>query len=268
VFIWARPTFFLPGPAHGRPVQAAASPPSTPADRPVLPVSAPLLTPSPAARRAPLVSGTAAPHCCHGPPVSLSPPFLFGWQRAHGARRAHPPVLCRCRPGAARRSAGTPLLVPRFLHASVTSPDPPSDSSSRRPPLKRAPHHDYLLSALTSRRSHLPHLRREPPGRPAAHRSPLVPAAGFRLCGVSPASTPPAWRHPGAPPVVVGSTMPSASPHRAAVERDTATACALFPRVASRLFGWAAPPGRGPAVFPAGRAWQAAGPSVAGRGPV
>jgi hypothetical protein len=101
---------------------------------------------------------------------------------------------------------------------------PPSDSSSHRPPLKRAPHRDYLLSALTSRRSHLPHLRREPPGRPAAHRSPLVPAAGFRLCGVSPASTPPAWRHPGAPPVVVGSTMPSASPHHAAVERDTATA--------------------------------------------
>jgi hypothetical protein len=40
-----------------------------------------------------------------------------------------------------------------------------------------------------------------------------------------------------------------------------------FPGVAGRILGWARMPGRGPAGLPAGRVWQAAWPSAAGRGP-
>jgi hypothetical protein len=40
-----------------------------------------------------------------------------------------------------------------------------------------------------------------------------------------PASTPPAQRHPGTPPVLAGSTLPSVNPHHVIVERVTAPAC-------------------------------------------
>jgi hypothetical protein len=97
------------------------------------------LSPSPAARRAPPVRVIVARHCCRDPPFGLTPPPLFGRQRAHDARRARPPGSGRCRPGAASRSARTHPCSCRFLHTSVALPDPPSDSSLRRPPLKRAP---------------------------------------------------------------------------------------------------------------------------------
>jgi hypothetical protein len=91
---------FLPGPAHVRPAQAA---------------------PSPRAR-----------HCCHGPPISLSPPPLFGRQRADGARRPLPPISGRC------RSARTLLLVPRFLSTSAWFPDPHRPPASPTPSQKGA----------------------------------------------------------------------------------------------------------------------------------
>jgi hypothetical protein len=131
LFNWARPTFsFLGRPthAHARPTQAAASLPPMPADRPVPPVSTPLLSTSPTALQAPLVSDTTAWHYCRGPPISLSPPPLFGRQHAHGARRLCSPVLGRCRSGAAHRSAWTPSparapLPPRV--GPVSCPPPP-----------------------------------------------------------------------------------------------------------------------------------------------
>jgi hypothetical protein len=76
--------------------------------------------------------------------------------------------------------------------------------------------------------------------------------------------------------VLTGSTLPPASPHRAAVKRVTAPARTRAARVVGHLLGWAGSPGRGLAGFPAGRAWQAAVPPpmgrfrlcAAGRGPV
>jgi hypothetical protein len=108
----------------------------TPADRPVPPVSAPLLSPSPAARRAPLVSDTTARHCCRGPPISLSPPPLFSRQRTHDACHPRPSALGRCRLVAARRSTGIP---PCSCPASSTRrPSSPTRTapSSPAPPKK------------------------------------------------------------------------------------------------------------------------------------
>jgi hypothetical protein len=83
-----------------------------------------------------MLVNAAARHCACGPPVSLSPPSLFGRPRAHRARHPHPPVSGRCR-------QGPPLPVPRFLHVSATLPDPhrrPLRCVPAAPLLKRAPH--------------------------------------------------------------------------------------------------------------------------------
>jgi hypothetical protein len=141
---------------------------------------------------------SAARHCCRGPPVSLSPPPLFSRQRAHGARRPRPPVLGRC-PSVSR---DPPCSCPASSTRRPRRPIPtdPLRSSSRRPPLKRAPHRrrpkffpprrDFPFSTPTPRRNQLPRLLREPQDRSAAHRSPLFPAAGHRLCVNAAAPTP------------------------------------------------------------------------------
>jgi hypothetical protein len=69
LFLWARRTFFLFELAHARPAQVAAYPLSTPTDRPVPPVSAPPLSPSPTARWAP-----ARARFLHAASTPLGPP--------------------------------------------------------------------------------------------------------------------------------------------------------------------------------------------------
>jgi hypothetical protein len=350
LFIWARPTFsFLGRPTrvNARLTLAVASPPPTPADRPVPPVKAPLLSPSPTARRTPLISDTAARHYCHGPPVSLSPPPLFGRQCAHGARRPRPSVSRRCRPGAVLRSAGSPParapLPPRVGPVS-RPPSPPASPAPSQKGVGRCCRTSARFSLL---RPHSEHPTAKPiavcPSRPrsavslariSAAASPSFTRSVSRqpsrfpvnLDPTAPHSLPPrgaelgpccrrppcplhcrrsplrratplppqrtvdwvslttdllAWRHPGTPSVLAGNTLPSASPHHAAVERVTAPArerAARGDRTVSahdarpvsvcrgRLLGWVGPPGRGPVGFSAGRAWQAVGSSTPGRG--
>jgi hypothetical protein len=87
------------------------------------------------------------PTLCRGPPVSPSSSPPFGWQRAHGARRARPPDSGRCRPGAAHRSVGTPHCLwpassmhqPPFLSNALTLSTPQQTSSPSVHPTLGAP---------------------------------------------------------------------------------------------------------------------------------
>jgi hypothetical protein len=99
--------------------------------------------PLPPPAEACLSISVTARHCGRGPPVSLSPPPLFGWSRVHRARRL--PVSGRCRPGAVRQSAGTPLLVPPLPPCVGRAPRPPPHPLPHPPPPKKGSHDAVML---------------------------------------------------------------------------------------------------------------------------
>jgi hypothetical protein len=220
-----------------RPTQAAASPPSTPADGPVPSVSAPLLCPSPPARWAPLVSGTAARHCCRGPPVSLSPPPLFGWQRAY--------VACHTRPlvsGPAGRAPlagrqGPPMLVPHFLHTSASAPffllHPTPSTPRQTPSLSVCPTLGAPFPRPNSGRSAVAvHPLSEPPTEPfpfqsRPHLTPLPPSPWCRARVPSSMTTVPA----PPPSIATAPRRPTAPPTRRRLgEPHRRSSCPVPPR--------------------------------------
>jgi hypothetical protein len=124
LFIWAQPTPHFSGPAHARAVQAAASPPPMAADRLVPPVSAPL------------VSNTAAQHCCRDPPVSLSPsPSIRPVAHARYTSPAQS-VSGRWWPGLPTSRQGPPCSCPAFSTRRPSFPTPTAPLP-HPPPLKR-----------------------------------------------------------------------------------------------------------------------------------
>jgi hypothetical protein len=125
-------------------------------------------------------------------------------------------------------------------------PQPPPSPPPRaaRPP-RRSPE-----PSLPRRRPpHLRRRRRSTPSRRAAARVSLF-------------STPPAWRHPGTPPVLAGNTLPPASPHRAAVSQAASSARPGHQAVAQSAF-WPAARGRPPCCCP--RAVFTRAPQAVGR---
>jgi hypothetical protein len=139
------------------------------------------LSPSPAARWAPLVSITVARYCCRGPPVSLTPPPLFGRQRAwrtsrvpagfrplsaghHSPVGRDPPARAPCPPrvGHVARPPSPPCLtrpsqkgVGRRRRASAPFFPPPSSLRAPRSKLHRRPsvpssEHRFLTRILAT----------------------------------------------------------------------------------------------------------------------
>jgi hypothetical protein len=157
----------------------------------------------PPSRPGPLVS-SCRPTPRHGaiPAAPMAPlsPFLSSAPPPCGAHPSGPPsspIPFKTEPPPAGR-----IFSPRRDFSSVRSDAAPQPPPS--PPL-------------------------EPQAHPAAHRSPRSPDAGHHFCAaaaarVSPTSTPPSRRHPGTPPVLTGSTLLPASPHRTTVKRITAPA--------------------------------------------
>jgi hypothetical protein len=162
LFIWARPTFSFPG----RPTRAPCRPQPPRCPRPLTgwsrlsaPRSSLPLPDGPRSSATPPLGTVAAAHLS----TSLPPP-LFDWQSTHGAHRPHPQVSGRCRPGAARRSAGTHLLVPRFLHTSARFPNP-HRPLPHPPPLKREPDDATMPQSAVSSLEFRPQHRRRSPAR-------------------------------------------------------------------------------------------------------
>jgi hypothetical protein len=187
------------------------------------------LAPHPiATRRAPWMPGPACQSRASAPRRPRRPPLSRGDARRPGAvagYQAVPPAVPR-----------PPRSPPLRLHAYATSPPAPlkkgNPAATGQVFLQRAmmsplrfddalqpPPSPPLQATGPPRRSPEPSLpRRRPP--PLCRRYRPAPARRA-TARVSPASTPPARRHPGTPPVLVDSTLPPASPHRAAVERVT-----------------------------------------------
>jgi hypothetical protein len=124
-----------------------------------------------------------------GPPVSCAdparPPLS---RRPHASRPGHcrPMPCCRAAPCHAPPPRSSPL-PPRVGRAPRNplrcNPPPPFKTGTCRRRLSSlSPVPRFPLTSPMSCRSHLPRLRLEPQDRPAAHRSPLFPDAGHRLC--------------------------------------------------------------------------------------
>jgi hypothetical protein len=143
LFSWARPTLFLPGPAHARPRATRA--------------------PSSAARWAP--PGTiAVAHPSASPSPSVRP-------AEHARRTSHAPADFGPLSAGHRSPVGRdPPCSCRFLHVSTTSPDPPPRFLPPSAPLKRAPRRPSAEFFSPARRfvspvhARAPHARRHRPG--------------------------------------------------------------------------------------------------------
>jgi hypothetical protein len=158
--------------------------------------------------------------------------------------------------------------VPCFLHASATTPDPhrlplrflllpPLFKKGTPPPLAEIlpPPHAVIFPLrsdaapqpppsppprATGQPRRLPEPSRPCRRLPHQHRHRHSDPSHRVIARVSPASTPPARRHSGTPPVLTGSTLPPASPHRTASmhgTRPVSTRCGPPLRL-----GWAARP--------------------------
>jgi hypothetical protein len=201
-------------------VQAVASPPSTPADRPVPLVSAPLLSPSPAARRAPLVSGTAPDTVVVAHP-SASPLPLCS---AGSTRTAHVSRARRFRAAVGRAllagRQGPPMLVPRFLHASASAAffllRPTPSTPRQTPSLSVCPALRAPFPRPNSGRSAVAvHPLSEPPTEPfpcqsRPHLTPLPPSPWCRARVPSSMTTVPA----PPPSIATAPRRPTAPPTR------------------------------------------------------
>jgi hypothetical protein len=155
---------------------------------------------------------------------------------------SHPgPPVSRCRPTPRHGAIPAAPMAPLSPFLSSAPPPcgahpsgPPSSPipfKTEPPPAGRifSPRRDFSSLRSDAAPQPPPSPPLEPQAHPAAHRSPRSPDAGHHFCAaaaarVSPTSTPPSRRHPGTPPVLAGSTLPPASPHRTTVKRITAPA--------------------------------------------
>jgi hypothetical protein len=177
------------------------------------PLPSPSIRPAAHARRTsrapigfrPLPAGRRLPVGRDPPAHAPLPPRVSHIARPPPLRFLLPPAPlkrapCRCRP---KFSPPTPRFPP--LCTDVAPHPPPSPPPRATGPPRRSPEPSRPRRRLSPLRRH--------------HRSNPSCRATAR---VSPASTPSAWRHPGAPPVLTGSTSPPASPHHVGMRASCA----------------------------------------------
>jgi hypothetical protein len=206
----------------------------------------------------------------------LCPPSSPRWPR----RPTPPTPSCLTRPLSKRSRTMPPRLGPfSLLHPHFEHPRQ-TPSPSVRPALGALfPRPNYSRSTAAvhplgepptelfprQSRSHLTSLSPTPWCRaraPSSMTTVPAPPPSIATAPRRPTAPPPrrasptadllARRHPGTPPMLAGSTLSLASPHRATA-RVAAGHVGHFPR-------WAESPGCGLVVVSAGRVWQAAAP--------